>query len=927
MALGAGTRLGPYIVEGLLGTGGMGEVYRAQDTRLKRDVALKILPASASADPDRLARFEREAQVLASLDHPHIGAIYGVEEGHVGPAEAGSHVTALVLQLVEGDTLADRIALGPIPIDEALPIARQIAEAVEAAHEQGVIHRDLKPANIKITPNGQVKVLDFGLAKLTESGAMPDPAATMSPTVTTPALMTGVGLILGTAAFMSPEQAKGRAADKRSDIWAFGCVLYEMLTGKRAFQGDDVAETLAAVIRGEPDWTALPRNVPSSVAAMLKRCVVKDRRERISDAAAVLFVLRESASIGVASGIPQHAAPARSRWRSAAEYLGVAAIVAALTSAAWWMLRPENEPLPITRFTIETPDDVRLLATVARVVAVSHDGTKVAYQTNRGVHIRSLSNADATLVTTGGVNPVFSPDGEWLAFYSSPDQAIRKISVAGGTPITLCEVADIPSGISWDGDHIVFGQGRGGILRVSHDGGKPEVLVKPRQGELAAAPQILPDGDTLLYTAAPEEGGLQTWTWDRASIIAQSLTSARRATLVEGVSDARYVSSGHLLYAISGVMFAQPFDLRKLEVTGPRVPVVGGVRRGAASGATIQNTRLFSAAQLVVSETGTLVYVPGPSSPSGLRMQLVITDRTGAITPLKMQPGPYYFPRSSPDGTQIAFGTDDGKEAAVWTYDLKRMASPQRLTFEGRNRFPTWSGDGQWIAFQSDRDGDFGIFRQRADGTTGKAERLTQADPGVTHTPESWSPDGKVLLFSSTKGSDVTLQILSLPDKAAKPFPGVQSDRWPNAVFSPDGSRVAYSTRLDERRNSLYVEPFPPTSEKRLISTGDAQMPVWSRDGRELLFVDPARTDNGRVGFSRVTIDTRQGFAVSEPERVPRPFNVTGPGIGRPRTYDILPDGRFVGVMDEGQPGEPSASRIQVVLNWFEELKARAPRK
>jgi eukaryotic-like serine/threonine-protein kinase len=923
MTIAAGSRFGPYVIETLLGTGGMGEVYRAHDTRLKRNVALKMLPATSASDPERLARFHREAQVLASLDHPHIGAIYGIEES--------DGTTALVLQLVEGDTLADRVERGPIPPDEALPIARQIAEALEAAHEQGVIHRDLKPANVKITPDGQVKVLDFGLAKLSETSGASESgrpsgreAATMSPTITTPALMTGVGVILGTAAYMSPEQAKGRTADKRSDIWAFGCLLYEMLTGKRAFEGDDVADTLAAVIRGEPDWSALPRHVPPAIIALLKRCVVKDRRERISDAAAVLFVLREPASVGASIGLPESTAPGPSRWRRASAYLAVATAVAAITSAAWWMLRPQAEPRLVARFTIATPDDLRLLATVQSVVAISRDGTKIAYQTNRGVHIRSLSNPNATLVSTGGVNPVFSPDGNWLAFYSSPERAIRKISVAGGTPITLCEVADSPSGISWSGEHIVFGQGSGGIMRVSEDSGKAEVLVTPQQGELTVAPQILPDGDTLLYTAAREEGGLQTWTWDRARIVAQSLTSSRRVTLVEGASDARYISSGHLLYAIGGVMFAQPFDLQKWEFSGPRVPVVDGVRRGAASGATIQNTRLFSAAQLVVSDNGTLVYVPGPSSPSGLRMQLVLTDRSGAITPLKMPPGPYYFPRSSPDGAQIVYGTDDGKEAAVWTHDLRGTASPQRLTFEGRNRFPAWSGDGQWIAFQSDRESDLGIFRQRADGTTGKAERLTRADSGVAHAPESWSPDGKVLLFSSTKGSEVTLQILSLPDGTVKPFPGVRSDRWPNAVFSPDGSRVAYSTRQDEPRNSLYVEPFPPTSEKRLIATGDAQMPVWSRDGRELLFVDPARPDNGRIGFSRVTIDTRRGFAVSGPERVPRPFNITGPGIGRPRTYDILPDGKFVGVMDEGAPGE-ATPRIEVVLNWHEELKARVP--
>ena len=922
MTLAAGTRLGPYIVEGLLGTGGMGEVYRAEDTRLKRDVALKILPASAAADPERLARFEREAQVLASLDHPHIGAIYGIEES--------DGVTALVLQLVEGETLADRIARGPIPIDEALPIARQIAEAVEAAHEQGVIHRDLKPANVKISPDGQVKVLDFGLAKLTEPGAVADPsrssglAATMSPTITTPALMTGVGLILGTAAYMSPEQAKGRAADKRSDIWAFGCVLYEMLTGKRAFEGDDVAETLAAVIRGEPDWSKLPKDLPSPIASMLKRCIVKDRRERISDAAAILFVLRESAA--AATG-PQSPAAAVPRWRYAVAYLAVAIGVAALTSAAWWFLRPQREPPLVARFVITIPEDVRLAATVMSVVTVSPDGTKIAYQTNRGMYIRSLSSTSAALIPGQGANPVFSPDGEWLAFYSPSERAIRKISVAGGAPITLSIVTDAPAGMSWDGEHVVFAERSLGIVRVSSDGGKPDVIVKAQPGELMAGPHVLPDGDTVLFTLAPKEGSVQTWTWDQAQIVTQSLTSGRRVTIINGASDARHLSTGHLLYAISGVMFAQPFDVRQRQFTGPRVPVVDGVRRGAVSGATIQTARLFNPAQLAVSDNGTLAYITGPSAVSALRMQLVLQDRNGVVTPLKLEAGPYQFPRVSPDGTQIAYGTDDGKDAAVWVYTLDGTTAPRRLTFEGRNRFPTWSGDGQWLAFQSDREGDLAIFRQRADGTS-RAERLTKPDPGVSHAPESWSPDGQVLLFPATKGSAVALHMLSVSEGTVKPFPGVQSDRWPNAVLSPDGRRVAYSIRIgDAFRNTLYVEPFPPSGGggKFQIAAGDAQMPVWSRDGRELLFADPARPDNGRVGFSSVTIDARQGFNVGEAVRVPRRFNLTGSGIGRARTYDVLPDGRLVGVMDEGQPEAPDAQRIEVVVNWTEELKQRVP--
>jgi serine/threonine-protein kinase len=379
------------------------------------------------------------------------------------------------------------------------------------------------------------------------------------------------------------------------------------------------------------------------------------------------------------------------------------------------------------------------------------------------------------------------------------------------------------------------------------------------------------------------------------------------------------------LYAISGVMFAQPFDVTRLAFTGARVPVVEGVRRGAA-GVTIQNSRLFNPAQLAVSDNGTLVYVPGPSSPSGLFMQLMLQDRKGVVTPLKLGPAPYQFPRASPYGTQIAYGMDDGREAAVWIYDLDGATLPRKLTFEGRNRYPTWSGDGQWVAFQSDREGDLGVFRQRADGTTGKAERLTKPDPGVSHVPESWSRDGKTLLFTATKGFEVTLQILSLPEGTVRPFPGVQSDRWPNAVFSPDGGHVAYSTR-DGLRNTLFVEPFPPTGEKRQIASGDAQMPVWSLDGRELLFIDPARPNNGRVGFSSVTIDRRRGFEVSESVLIPREFNVTSPGIGRLRTYDILPDGRFIGIGDEGSLGAQDAQRIEVVINWFEELEARAPRK
>jgi len=922
-----GKTFGSYEVLTKLGEGGMGEVYRAHDTRLKRDVALKILPPSSAGDPERLARFQREAHVLASLDHPNIGAIYGLEESE--------GITALVLQLVEGDTLADRIARGPVPLDEAMPIARQIAEALEAAHEQGVIHRDLKPANVKITPDGHVKVLDFGLAKFGETGKENDAsrssgqtAATMSPTITTPALMTGVGVILGTAAYMSPEQAKGRAADKRSDVWAFGCVLYEMLTGRRAFDGDDVAETLAAVIRGEPDWSALPAELPTALLAALKRCVVKDRRERIGDLAAVLFALRESSAGSYSTASLPTVLAARSRWRRAASYLVVAAVVAVTTSIAWWISKPPIEPRTVTRFALTLPQNVRLGATVQKVVAISRDGSKVAYQTSEGVFVRSLSNSDAKLIRVDGFNLAFSPDGEWLAFFGGSDRTLRKLSVSGGTPIKLATIAEVPAGLSWESDDLLFGQSSTGIWRVSASGGTPEVIAKSQPDEFVAAPYMLPDGDSLLFTVAPRQTGLQTGNWDQSRVVVQSLKSGRRTTVIESGVDARYISTGHLVYVVGGVLFARPFSVRQLQTMGASVPVVEGIRRGGG-GATAQPARLFNSAQMGVSENGTLVYVPGPSAPSPLRMQLVLADVDGKATPLKIDPAPFEFPRSSPDGTQIVYDIDDGKDASVWVYDVSGSATPRRLTLEGRSRNPVWSSDGQWIAFQSDREGDLAVFRVRADGSTGTIERLTRPPTGTAHVPEASSPDGKALLLSSMKGSQVTLEILSLSDRTVKPFAGLQTDRLFNAVFSPDGRHVAYSTRRpDEQRNTLYVAPYPPTGQKYFVASGDAHMPVWSHDGRDLFFMDPARPSNGRVGFSRVRIDLRQGFALSEPTRVERPFIITAPGIGRPRTYDILPDGRFVGVRDESEAAEEAATpRIEVVLNWTEELKQRVPVK
>jgi eukaryotic-like serine/threonine-protein kinase len=496
-----GARLGPYEIQSAIGAGGMGEVYRARDTKLQRDVAIKVLPEALADDSERLARFEREARTLASLNHPNIAQIYGLEES--------DGIKALVMELVEGATLADRIAQGLIPIDEALPIAKQIAEALEAAHEQTIIHRDLKPANIKVRPDGSVKILDFGLAKALESTRTMSTTATQSPTITSPAMLTGMGVILGTAAYMSPEQAKGRAVDKRSDVWAFGCVLYEMLSGKRAFEGDDVSDTLASVLRGEPDWTLLPHEVPLSIRVLLKGCLTKDPRQRIADVSAVLFVMDHQGSLVPAVETSNPAASLGERvplWRKA---IAAAAVIVVAVGAAFsgWIVRREA-PRTVTRFTIALPSDQTITRPGRHVVAISPDGTRVVYVANQQLYLRAMDRLDAAPIR--GTNedpaePVFSPDGQWIAYWAK-DQW-KKIPVTGGAPVTIAAAA-IPFGATWDGDKILYGAGSEGIFEVSATRGTPRRLVNADQkaSEVLSHPQLLPGGEAVLFTAGPPGG-------------------------------------------------------------------------------------------------------------------------------------------------------------------------------------------------------------------------------------------------------------------------------------------------------------------------------------------------------------------------------------------------------------------------------------
>jgi eukaryotic-like serine/threonine-protein kinase len=567
----------------------------------------------------------------------------------------------------------------------------------------------------------------------------------------------------------------------------------------------------------------------------------------------------------------------------------------------------------VTRFLFNPPEgQVSTGPASSRIVALSPDGTQLAWVANARLYLRSMSEVAVHAIQgTDGyravADPAFSPDGRWLAFNAVGDRTLKKIAVTGGAAVTVCP-AENTYGISWDPDGIVFGQGSKGIMRVSPNGGAPEVLVRVKDVEEAQGPQLLPGGKHVLFTLAT---GSDADRWQNARIVVQSLTSGERKTLIEGGSDARYVATGHLVYALGGIMFAVPFDVRRLEVTGGAVAMVEGVRRSAG------NTT--GTVQFGFSTTGSLVYIPGPASASNqfAAAEIALTDRKGGIERLKLPPGPYLFPRASPDGTRIAFEMDDRKQAAVWVYDLSGASSMRRLTFGGNNRFPIWTSDSKRVAFQSDREGDRAVFWQPADGT-GKAERLTTPEPGESHAPESWAPKANRLLFSVTKGPDVSLSTFSLQDRKATPFGDVHSSLPTGAVFSPDGLWVAY-TSAERGITTIFVQPFPATGEKhQLVVEGSNTVPhkvAWSPDGKELFYVPRLG------GFEAVSITTRPIFSFGNAMQVPRPFQ---PGPPNSRTlFDVTPTGRFLGLIVSGQPDLSAAPSIQVVLNWTEELKAK----
>jgi eukaryotic-like serine/threonine-protein kinase len=920
MGLEVGTRLGSHEIVGLLGVGGMGEVYRATDTRLKRDVAIKVLPEAFLGDPDRVARFQREAELLASLNHPNIAAIYGLEQR--------DRIIAIVLELVEGETLADVIARGPIALADALPVAHQICEALEAAHDKGVVHRDLKPANIKITPDGRVKVLDFGLAKMldpAEAGSAKAGAMSMSPTLSVHA--TYAGVILGTAAYMSPEQARGKPVDRRTDVWAFGCVLYEMLTGKHAFEpGETVSDAIASVLTREPDATTLPADTPPPIRRLLRRCLHKDPQQRLPHIGAVRLEI-EDARVGspeerVAS-TPAAAEPLARRSRGGPRALAVVALLAlaALASGyAAWKLKPESAR-SIARFNLALPSDQTFTSTLRQFVALSPDGSTIAYIANGRVWIRPLSGLDARPVTASEVvptSPVFSPDGQSIAFTSASERALKRAAITGGTAMTLASPIDVPFGLSWDASGILIGQVGKGILRVSSNGGRPEVIVPVPNDEMATAPQMLPGGTSVLFSLKKA-----TETWDQAKVVVQRLDTNQRTTVITGGADGRYAPTGHVMYAASGVLLAVPFDVKTLTVTGAPVPIIDGIQR------TLVTTGGTGLAQYAFSTTGDLVYVAGSAKVSALGgdRDLAIFDRNGGAQPLKLPPGAYRAPRVSPNGKFVAFDSDDAGDEVVWIYELAGGSAPRRLTFGGRNRSPVWSPDGQWVAFESDREGDPGMFRQRADGS-GPAERLTRPEKGAAHTPQSWSPDGAHILVTVRKEQQFTLQTWSTRDRTLTPLGEVQSVEPTEAAFSPDGRWVVYQSRTANRPREVFVQPFPPNGAKYLVpigpntATGGAGHPHWTRKGAEIV-VNAAPTQNYAISFK-----TTPQVAFGQPVDFPRiGRSEPNPSTGR-RAADAMPEGdRIVGITQGVGQGGQVAPMMTMVLNWFADVKQRVPVK
>lgn len=915
MKLQPGTRVGPYDVTEVIGAGGMGEVYRARDARLQRDVALKVLPDALGADGDLLARFGREAQILAQLNHPNIASVYGVEDT--------GGVRALVMELVEGPTLADLLDAASqqgrgLPIADVVDVARQIATAMEAAHEIGIIHRDLKPGNVKLRPDGAVKVLDFGLAKAFDpaSSASSSVAAFNSPTLTMRA--TQAGIILGTAAYMSPEQAKGKAVDRRADIWAFGVVLHEMLCGRAMYTGETVSEILARVIEREPDLSMLPGDTPRRLRELLRRCLVKDPRSRLRDIGEARITLDE-----IAAGADEPpvvsaaaAAPRGSAWRRVVPWALAGASFALAGAVAWAPWRdPASPALPV-----HLTADLGVAGTLGSYppVAISRDGSTTAFVVaasggEQGViHVRRLDQTTANPLagTDGAHGPFFSPDGQWIAYFA--DRKLKKVAISGGTPIVLCDAPNDRGG-SWgeDGTIVFAANNRVALSKVPASGGTPEpfsTLDAARKEVTHRFPHVLPGGDAVLYMAHTAGNN-----FDESDIVVQRVSDGTRRTVRRGGIFPMYLVSGHLTFLQGATLFAQRFDVRSLTISGDAFPIVDGVRSSTTSGYGMVSA----------SDSGTIVYVRGASDDRNVVLHWM--DASGAREPVRQGPLNSNTVAISPDGERVATEIYTGADADVWVYEPARDILTRLTTDPTEESKPVWTLDGARVAYATwgTQDGKYGVDWRRVDGN-GDVQRLVESSNRVY--PAAWHPDGTRLAYveiTGTSGGDIKVVSIEGDEKTGwktgtpSPFMATAAQEYEPA-FSPDGKWIAYMSS-HSGRYEVYMRPYPGPGPQIQVSTAGGVAPRWSTRRDAIFF----------LSFERklmVAPFTAAGDSLRpDKPRVWSEARVAPRGANRP--YDLHPDGKRAMFFHDPGSAVETGDRLSFLFNAHEEVRRRAPQK
>ena len=892
MALVPGTRLGHYEIVESIGVGGMGEVYRARDTKLGREVAIKVLPEELSRDRERRARFEREAKLLAALNHPCIATLHGLEESE------GRQF--LVMELVEGETLGERIARGPIPADESIPLFIQMAEGLGAAHGKGVIHRDLKPGNVKITQDGGIKILDFGLAKA--FGREPDVSAetSQSPTLTRG---TALGVIMGTASYMSPEQARGKTVDKRTDIWAFGCCLYEALTGRKVFDGETVTDVITAVIHKDPDWGVLPARTSRKMRELLARLLQKDARLRLHDIADGRLELEDVQAhpADAVREIVERGRPVT----SLVVGIAIGAVVAAMT--LWGLLRGSTpvKSQPVMEFEIELPAAERLWTRTLDPIpfALSPDGQQLVFIGGRGdekqIYVRSMSErATRPVLGTEGVADTslfVSPDGRWVGF--SRDRTLWRTLIGGGIPVAILEsTAEIWFAHWSDDDSITYNQGFSSLYRVSADGGEPRPLTQLDAGELAHfSPRLLPGNETLLFSVSV--GNIGT-----THIEALSLKTGQRKMVLENVLSVEYAPNGYLIFGRDETLLAAPFDVERAELTGPATPIVSGV---------LMEQREHRAALFALSRSGSLVYAPRDE---GIWERLVWVDRQGNSEPLPTVHGTFRGPRLSPDGNALLIRAWNGSAAQIELHDLNRNVAAPLTSSADKSTYPVWSPDGRRMVFQSTLAERWEMFLMSVDGS-GRPERLLEA---VQQIPGSWSPDGKFLAYVEAEEEEqMAIWVLPMDSPGTDPQPFlVTENKTHSPAFSPNGRFLVYVSN-ESGQEEVFVTEFTldgaETRAKQRVSRAGGWEPVWSRDGKELYYRNYEGTQ-----LMVVTVDTETELRIGQPRKLFDEPNMPPPLSYPDGHYDVAPDGRFLMISEDESRNSPM--KLVVVLNWLQEL-------